>query len=58
MKIEYLHASKYGNGAMVAEEFGKQMAAKASRPRSITSGRRNRNSWRRPPGKLSAKAVN
>ena len=28
MKIEYLHASKYGNGAMVAEEFGKQMAAK------------------------------
>ena len=28
MKIEYLHASKYGNGAMVAEEFGKQMTAK------------------------------
>jgi menaquinone-dependent protoporphyrinogen IX oxidase len=28
MKIEYLHASKYGNGAMVAEEFSKQMAAK------------------------------
>jgi menaquinone-dependent protoporphyrinogen IX oxidase len=28
MKIEYLHASKYGNGAMVAEEFRKQMAAK------------------------------
>jgi len=27
MKIEYLHASKYGNGAMVAEEFGQQMAA-------------------------------
>jgi menaquinone-dependent protoporphyrinogen IX oxidase len=27
MKIEYLHASKYGNGAMVAEEFSKQMAA-------------------------------
>src|SRR5215813_1244951 len=27
MKIEYLHASKYGNGAMVAEEFGKQMTA-------------------------------
>jgi hypothetical protein len=25
MKIEYLHASKYGNGAMVAEEFSKQM---------------------------------
>jgi menaquinone-dependent protoporphyrinogen IX oxidase len=28
MKIEYLHASKYGNGAMVAAEFNKQMAAK------------------------------
>jgi len=28
MKIEYLHASKYGNGALVAEEFGKQMTAK------------------------------
>ena len=28
MKIEYLHASKYGNGAMVAEEFSKQMAAR------------------------------
>ena len=28
MKIEYLHASKYGNGAMVAEEFNKQMAVK------------------------------
>jgi menaquinone-dependent protoporphyrinogen IX oxidase len=28
MKIEYLHASKYGNGAMVAQEFSKQMAAK------------------------------
>jgi flavodoxin len=28
MKIEYFHASKYGNGAMVAEEFKKQMADK------------------------------
>src|SRR4030042_1609255 len=28
MKIEYYHASKYGNGAIVAEEFKKQMAAK------------------------------
>lgn len=28
MKIEYFHASKYGNGAKVAEEFEKQMAAK------------------------------
>ena len=28
MKIEYFHASKYGNGAKVAEEFKKQMAGK------------------------------
>ena len=28
MKIEYYHASKYGNGAKVAEEFKRQMAAK------------------------------
>ncbi len=28
MKIEYFHASKYGNGALVAEEFKKQMAAR------------------------------
>ena len=28
MKIEYFHASKFGNGAMVAEEFNKQLAAK------------------------------
>ena len=28
MKIEYLHASKYGNGAMVAQEFSRQMADK------------------------------
>ena len=28
MKIEYFHASKHGNGAKVAEEFKKQMAAK------------------------------
>src|SRR5512136_2768076 len=28
IKIEYFHASKYGNGAMVAEEFKKQMAAR------------------------------
>jgi flavodoxin len=27
MKIEYVHASHYGNGAKVAEEFKKQMAA-------------------------------
>jgi flavodoxin len=28
MRIEYYHASKYGNGAMVAEEFKKLMAVK------------------------------
>jgi menaquinone-dependent protoporphyrinogen IX oxidase len=28
MKIEYYHASKYGNGAKIAEEFKNQMAAK------------------------------
>jgi menaquinone-dependent protoporphyrinogen IX oxidase len=28
MNIEYAHASKYGNGATVAEEFRKQLAAK------------------------------
>jgi menaquinone-dependent protoporphyrinogen IX oxidase len=28
MKIEYLHASRYGNGAKVAEEFGEHMATK------------------------------
>jgi menaquinone-dependent protoporphyrinogen IX oxidase len=28
MKIEYLHASKFGNGAMVAAEFAKVMAAR------------------------------
>ena len=28
MKIEYFHASHFGNGAMVAEEFKKQMDAK------------------------------
>ena len=28
MKIEYLHASKYGNGAKVAAAFKQQMAVK------------------------------
>jgi menaquinone-dependent protoporphyrinogen IX oxidase len=28
MNIEYFHASKFGNGAKVADEFAKQMAAK------------------------------
>ena len=28
MKIEYYHASKFGNGAMVAREFAEQMAVK------------------------------
>ena len=30
MRIEYLHASKYGNGAAVAEEFRKRMAARGA----------------------------
>jgi menaquinone-dependent protoporphyrinogen IX oxidase len=30
MNIEYLHASKFGNGAMVAEEFARQMAARGA----------------------------
>lgn len=30
MKIEYFHASKYGNGVMVAEEFKKRMATKGA----------------------------
>ncbi len=28
MKVEYLHASRFGNGAMVAAEFKERMAAK------------------------------
>ena len=28
MRIEYYHASKYGNGAMVAQEFERQMVAR------------------------------
>jgi menaquinone-dependent protoporphyrinogen IX oxidase len=27
MRIEYMHASRFGNGAMVAEEFAKRMSA-------------------------------
>jgi len=30
MRIEYLHASKYGNGAAVAEEFKKRMVARGA----------------------------
>jgi len=30
MKIEYLHASKYGNGEIVAAEFQRQMSAKGT----------------------------
>ncbi len=30
MRIEYLHASKFGNGATVAAEFTRQMATKGS----------------------------
>jgi len=47
MKIEYVHASKFGNGAAVAEEFSRQMAAKGvtvdvhhvreARPRDLPS---------------------
>jgi hypothetical protein len=50
MKIEYLHASKFGNGAILAAEFEKLMAAKGVsvdvhhiRNVSATSMR-----WRRP----------
>ena len=39
MKIEYVHASKYGNGAKVAAEFEKQMAAKGPRSTCIMSAR-------------------
>jgi hypothetical protein len=28
VQIEYFHASKYGNGTIVADEFRKQMAAR------------------------------
>jgi hypothetical protein len=38
MNIEYLHASKFGNGAAVAAEFKNQMAAKGVVVGSITSG--------------------
>ncbi len=47
MKIEYFHASKYGNGAIVAEEFKDQMIAmgvtvnvhpiRAARPEQLPS---------------------
>lgn len=30
IRIEYVHASKYGNGARVAEEFKKQMVARGA----------------------------
>ena len=30
MKIEYVHASKYGNGAAVAAEFAKRMTARGA----------------------------
>lgn len=36
MKIEYLHASKYGNGAIVAAEFKQQMQARRWAPRKPT----------------------
>jgi len=31
MHIEYFHASRFGNGAMIAVEFKTQMAAKGRR---------------------------
>ena len=30
MKAEYVHASKFGNGAMVAQEFKEQMATRGA----------------------------
>jgi hypothetical protein len=39
MKIEYFHASKYGNGARIAEEFKREMALKGSLSTFITSKR-------------------
>ena len=30
MRIEYVHASRYGNGAAVAEEFRRLMAARGA----------------------------
>ena len=44
MKIEYLHASKFGNGAAVAAEFERQMAAKDVTSTSITYASRGRRS--------------
>lgn len=38
MRIEYLHASRFGNGAAVAEEFRKQMAARRHGRRSPHQG--------------------
>ena len=38
MKIEYFHASKFGNGATVAEEFERQTAFEGRKRRGpITS---------------------
>ena len=52
MRIEYLHASKYGNGAAVAAEFKRQMESKGAavdvhhirdvRPTELASGGRRR----------------
>jgi hypothetical protein len=60
MKIEYLHASKYGNGAKVAAEFKQQMAGQARRCRrsshSEGSGRRScrrqTSTWFSSPGRF------
>ena len=37
MKIEYFHASHYGNGAMVAEEFKNRWKPGESRSTFVTS---------------------
>jgi hypothetical protein len=31
MRVKYFHASKFGNGAMVADEFKNQMVARGHR---------------------------
>jgi hypothetical protein len=57
MKIEYLHASKSGNGATVAEEFKRQMAAKGVTVNVRHSGKPRRRSSRRLTCTSSARRV-
>ncbi len=52
MRIEYFHASKFGNGASVAQEFKKQMAERGvvvERLRKGTAPCRS-STWGRPTG--------